>query len=67
MKPYDPKDKFTQPADGVVVIGCGPTDAEIDEAKQRIATGEDSAAVWADIDGRVAKRNRIRLGMEGGQ
>jgi hypothetical protein len=43
---YDPREKFTQPADGIVVVADGPTDDEIREVLSRIAASEDEAAVW---------------------
>lgn len=58
---YDPVEKFNQPEDGIVLVGASPNDAEIAEAQQRIARGEDSQAVWADIDARVAKRWQERI------
>ncbi len=61
---YSAKDKFTQPAEGIVVVAYGPTDEEIVEAQARIAQGEDAAKVWDDIDARAARRERRRLGME---
>jgi hypothetical protein len=60
---HDPREKFTQPADGIVVIACGPTNEELREAHARIAAGENESSVWADIDGRVAQRERERLGV----
>jgi hypothetical protein len=57
---YDPSVKFTQPMDGIVLVGVSPTDAEIAEAHARISSGEDSFDVWEDIDARCATRMRQR-------
>jgi hypothetical protein len=55
---YDARAKFTQPLDGIVLIKPAPTDDEIAEARSRINGGEDSMAVWADIDRRIGRRAR---------
>ena len=59
-KMYDPDDKFTQPADGIVIITSGPSDEELLEAANRIRQGESADVVYADIDARVAARNAAR-------
>lgn len=58
---YDPRDKFNQSTEGMVLVGLTPTEAEIAEARGRIAAGESSMDVWADIDARVEKRMRARI------
>ena len=40
----------------MVLVGLSPTEAEIAEARARVAAGEDYDAVWAEIDARIAKR-----------
>jgi hypothetical protein len=57
---YDPEAKFTQPTDGVIVLGAGPTNNEIAEADARIRQGEDAQKVYDEINARVAERERIR-------
>lgn len=55
---YDPAEKFVQPLDGIIVVGESATNAEIEEAQARIRQGESAEAVWAEIDRRVAERER---------
>jgi len=57
-------EKWGPEPDSIVVIASGRSDDEIKEALARIERGEDATAVWAEIDERVAKRERQRLGME---
>jgi hypothetical protein len=57
---YSAIDKFTQPDDGIVILAAGPSNEELIEAARRIAQGEAPEKVYADIDGRVEKRNRER-------
>lgn len=60
MADYDPSEKFSQPANGIVLVGLTPTEAELAEARGRIAAGERSMDVWADIDARVEARMQMR-------
>lgn len=60
---YNAREKFVAPEDSVVVVGSSPTNEEIREARLRIAQGEGTAHVWADIDARVARREQERLGV----
>ena len=57
---YDPREKFVQPAEGVVFLGT-LTDAELREGDARIAAGEDTKSVWRDI----CRRNEDRWRREG--
>lgn len=61
----DHNDRWKADPGWLVVVGSGPTDDEIREAQARIATGEDEATVWAEVDARVAERERQRLGVDG--
>ena len=40
----------------MVLVGLAPTEAEIAEARGRVAAGQDYDEVWAEIDARIAKR-----------
>lgn len=57
---YDPAEKFNQPASGIVILSEGPTEEEVVQVQERIANGMDSAEAWAEVDRKVAERERKR-------
>jgi hypothetical protein len=59
--------KWMDDLDGAIVLvknGHALTDADVAEARSRIAAGEDSMSVWADIDARMAARLLMRQDAE---
>ncbi len=51
----DREDYFTQPIDGIEVVGVGPTGKDLEDARARISAGEDRDKVINWLVGKVLK------------